>query len=153
DRLGPVTISVKDRPLTDLLHDLFDDAYSFKIEENVIVLTKNPATAVAANVNPTKPRTRLVIQREVQGVVTDSLGVPIAGVSVLIEGTSTGTATDNQGRFQILAVDGQVLEFRTVGYLPQDVAIAGQTVINIVLKQEETGLDEVVVVAFGEQKK
>src|SRR5690606_33959668 len=153
DGLGPVTISVKDKPITDVLNELLDDGYSVKIEEKVIVLTKNPATAVAANVRAARPREHLVIQREVRGSVTDSLGAPIAGVSVLIKGTSTGTATDNQGRFQILAVDGQVLEFRTVGYQPQDVAVAGQTVVNIVLKQEETGLEEVVVVAFGEQKK
>lgn len=154
DGLGPVTVSVTDKPITEVLQKLLDSkAYSFQIQEKVIVLTKKPMAAASVSAKPRSLSLPTIIQREIRGSVTDSLNTPIAGVSVFIKGTSTGTSTDDQGRFQILAVDGQVLEFRTVGYLPQEVRVANQALINVVLKQEETGLDEVVVVAFGSQKK
>src|SRR5690606_37491026 len=99
-------------------------------QDQVIALTKKPITAVPPTIAPPAPSPQTVIQREVHGRVTDSLGAPIAGVSVLIKGKPIGTSTDDQGRYQIPVVDGQVLEFRMVGYLIQEVAVGDQTVIN-----------------------
>src|SRR5690606_22238542 len=83
--LGPVTISVTDRPVTEILHQLLDNrGYSFHIQDQVIALTKKPITAATQKAEPPALPPQTVIQQEVQGRVTDSLGTPIAGVSVLI---------------------------------------------------------------------
>jgi len=154
DGLGPVTVSVTDKPITEVLDKLLDNkTYSFQIQEKVIVLTKKPMAADSAGVKAPHLSPRTTIQREIRGRVTDSLKTPIAGVSVFIKGTSMGASTDDQGWFQILAVDGQVLEFRALGYLPREVTIANQALVNVILKEETVGIEEVVAVGYGTQRK
>lgn len=92
--------------------------------------------------------------KSVSGTVTDKDGEPMIGVSVLIKGTSFGAATDIDGNFALKNVPADaVLEFRYVGYKPQDVKVNGQSVINVVMTEDTEMLDEVVVVGYGVQKK
>jgi TonB-linked SusC/RagA family outer membrane protein len=77
-------------------------------------------------------------------------GTALPGVSVVVLGTTIGTVTDFEGNYEITAPDDQgTLMFSFVGMLTQEVPIAGQTVINIVLEASTTALDEVVVTALG----
>ncbi|MDE6394761.1 MAG: TonB-dependent receptor plug domain-containing protein, partial [Duncaniella sp.] len=91
--------------------------------------------------------------RKITGTVTDESGDPMAGVTVLIKGTNQGTATDIDGQYSINAKTGAVLEFSYIGYLTQTVTLGERSVINIRLKEDSKVLDEVVVVAYGAQKK
>jgi TonB-linked SusC/RagA family outer membrane protein len=93
-------------------------------------------------------------QINVDGVVTDVGGEPLPGVSIIVKGTTTGITTDLDGKYRI-AVPGRnsVLEFSYIGFVPQAVTVGGQTVINIVMKEDTQTIDEVVVVGFGTQKK
>ena len=86
------------------------------------------------------------LARVVTGVVTQSSdGEPIIGASVMVHGTSRGTATDFDGRFSIEAKDGDVLDVSYVGMNPKSVKIAaGQSVVNIVLEENAQVLGEVV---------
>ncbi|GGZ13065.1 SusC/RagA family TonB-linked outer membrane protein [Echinicola pacifica] len=93
------------------------------------------------------------IVKEISGIVTDRQGNPIPGVSVLITGSNTGIVTDLEGKFTIEAEEGDVLSFSFIGMKPQKVNIGSQTVLNIVLKEDVSSLDEVVVVGYGTQKK
>src|SRR5690606_22792083 len=68
-------------------------------------------------------------QIPVTGTVTDQNGVGIPGATVLVEGTSTGTATDIDGNFSLEVPDGAVLVVSFVGYQPQRVSVGSQTVI------------------------
>ncbi|GGD27490.1 SusC/RagA family TonB-linked outer membrane protein [Hyunsoonleella pacifica] len=88
----------------------------------------------------------------INGVVTDLNNMPIPGVNVIIVGTSTGTTTDFDGAYTINAKKGDVLQFTYVGYASQTKIIGDNTTINIALKEDISKLDEVVVVAYGEQK-
>jgi TonB-linked SusC/RagA family outer membrane protein len=92
-------------------------------------------------------------KKEVRGTVTDSVGA-LPGVSVTVKGTTIGTTTDLKGKF-ILDVpdDNAVLVFSIVGYGTQEMSVKDKEVINILLKPSMNKLDEVVVVAFGSQKK
>ncbi|MFD1874363.1 SusC/RagA family TonB-linked outer membrane protein [Hymenobacter bucti] len=79
----------------------------------------------------------------------------LPGVTVLLKGTTNGTGTGPDGSYtlQVPAGGGGVLIFSYVGYATQEVQIAGQSVINVRLQGEAKGLDEVVVVGYGSQKK
>lgn len=81
----------------------------------------------------------------VSGVVLDELGEPIPGVSVLVKGTTIGTATDTQGRYSLtLPASAQSLVFSFIGFSAQDVEIQGRSNINVSLVPQEMALQEVV---------
>ncbi|HWJ25135.1 MAG TPA: carboxypeptidase-like regulatory domain-containing protein, partial [Flavisolibacter sp.] len=90
----------------------------------------------------------------VHGRVLDERGVPLAGVSVNLKGTNTGTATDQNGAFSLALPDAKgVLVFSFVGYIKQEVAVGGRTDFVITLKQDISTLSDVVVIGYGTQKK
>ncbi|EDP96341.1 von Willebrand factor type A domain-containing protein [Kordia algicida OT-1] len=89
-------------------------------------------------------------QIEVSGKVTDDSGLPLPGGSVLVKGTTTGTTTDFDGNYKILANKGQILVFSYVGFTSQEIKIT-QPVVNVQLKQGEA-LECVTVVAYGVAK-
>jgi TonB-linked SusC/RagA family outer membrane protein len=91
--------------------------------------------------------------RTVSGTITDSKNVPIAGVSVFIPGTTTGTISDENGNYSINATEGSVLHFSFIGLKDKEVTVGKQTVINVTMEDESTVLDELVVVGYGTQKK
>lgn len=88
------------------------------------------------------------------GIVTDSkTGEAIPGASIIIKGTSKGTATDMDGKFQINASKGDVLEVSFIGYVTKDIKVGKQKVISITLSEDSQQLEEVVVTAFGTGQK
>lgn len=93
-------------------------------------------------------------QVTVSGTVTDSQGVPLPGATVQIRGTNVGALTDAGGRFSI-DVPGpeSVLVISFVGYDVTEVIAGNQTTFNIRLTESMLGLEEVVVVGYGTQKK
>jgi TonB-linked SusC/RagA family outer membrane protein len=87
-------------------------------------------------------------------VVSASDNTPLPGVSVVVKGTTTGIITDADGNFTLkIPSKAKTLVFSFIGMESQEVAIAGKTVFNISMKEAAVGLDEVVVVAYGTQKK
>ncbi|WP_316837650.1 TonB-dependent receptor [Pedobacter nutrimenti] len=90
----------------------------------------------------------------VKGVVTDgSDKLTIPSVSVMVKGTTTGAQTDAAGRYSISAPANSTLVFTYIGYVTQEVAVAGQTTINVTLASASQQLDQVVVVGYGTQRK
>lgn len=88
-----------------------------------------------------------------RGTVKDANGEPLVGVSVMVQGTSTGAVTDLSGNFNIANVKkGARLRVSYVGYLPREVVFNGQP-LNLTLDEDHQSLQEVVVVGFGTQKK
>lgn len=94
-----------------------------------------------------------VRQKTVTGVVRDTTFNPLEGVSVMIQGTSRGTSTDSEGRFQIEASNGEMLVFRNVGYETLELIVTDERQMDVVLSLASSDLEEVVVVGFGTQKK
>lgn len=91
---------------------------------------------------------------QVSGQVTDNHKQPVPGVTVMIKGTHTGTAADANGKYSINVPAGKdTLIFSSIGYEDQEVAIGTRNVVNVILKESSTELDEVVFVAYGQQKK
>jgi TonB-dependent starch-binding outer membrane protein SusC len=89
----------------------------------------------------------------ITGVIMDESGEPLIGATVAIEGTSKGTTTDLNGKYSLSVPQNATLVFTFVGYLPQKVAVAGQSLINVKLKSDVKKLDEIVVVGYGTQRK
>ncbi|SDM10593.1 SusC/RagA family TonB-linked outer membrane protein [Siphonobacter aquaeclarae] len=87
--------------------------------------------------------------RVVTGKVTDETGSPLPGVSVLVKGTSRGVSAGADGGYRIQAGSGQTLVFSMVGMTTKEVAVAAQTVIDVVLASTDSQLNEVVVTALG----
>ncbi len=94
-------------------------------------------------------------QLTVAGKITDaSTGEALAGVNVVVEGTTIGTTSDVNGAYSLPGVNRNAsLSFSFIGYVKQVVQVSGRTVINVVLTAEITGLEEVVVIGYGTQKK
>jgi TonB-linked SusC/RagA family outer membrane protein len=93
-------------------------------------------------------------QVAVSGSVADAAdGSPIAGVTVRVEGATTVTATDLEGRYSINANVGNVLVFSFVGKVSQRREVKSESVINVLLEDDRVSLDEVVVVGYGTMRK
>ena len=80
-------------------------------------------------------------------------GFPLLGVNVIIKGSSTGTTTDFDGKYQLTANNGDVLVFSYVGYTSQEVIFAGQAVLDVKLSEDASALDEIVLIGYGGVKK
>lgn len=91
--------------------------------------------------------------KSITGTVTDEEGTPIAGATVVVEGTSIGTTTDAAGHYTLAAPSNGELNVSFIGYKEQTVAIAGKTVVNVALEESHTAIDDVVVIAFGQTTK
>ena len=91
--------------------------------------------------------------KTVTGTVTDSQNEPLIGASILIQGTSSGTITDLDGKYSISATPEDVLEFSYVGMEKQNIRVGQQTVINVVLQDNSQMLAETVVIGYGSAKK
>ena len=90
-------------------------------------------------------------QQSVSGTVADSAGVPLPGVNVVIKGTNTGASTDFDGNFTIDAADTDVLIFSFVGFKDQEATIGDNTSFSILLEEEASFLDEIIVTGYGTQ--
>jgi len=88
----------------------------------------------------------------VSGTVTDEKGEALIGVTVRIEGTSTGVATDIDGNYRLEGALGKTISFSYIGYKPQSVK-ATSNVLDIVMQDDNKVLDEVVVVGYGTMKR
>lgn len=91
--------------------------------------------------------------RRRSGTITDENGEPVIGASVVIKGTSTGVVTDLDGHFSLNAPDNAVLRVSYIGFATQEVKIDDKNNLDIILIEESTALDEVVVVGYGKQKR
>ncbi|MBR1873162.1 MAG: SusC/RagA family TonB-linked outer membrane protein [Bacteroidales bacterium] len=112
---------------------------NFKLLISTLVLAFAALTAFAQNV-------------KVSGVVTDENG-PLPGVAVQVSGTSKGTATNADGSYTITVPSNATLVFSAIGYTDETVAVAGQSVINVFMKEDKMVLEETVVIGYGSGQK
>jgi TonB-linked SusC/RagA family outer membrane protein len=116
---------------------------NYKIVDNNILLKFNEAPA------PLNPAPAIIQAISIQGSVLNEKGSPLVGVTVHVKGTNISTGTDENGKFIIKAPGDGTLVFTYVGYIGQEVAIKGQTTIQVTLKEALASMKEVVVVAYG----
>ncbi|WP_413999064.1 TonB-dependent receptor [Flavobacterium sp. W1B] len=143
-----IDLNVEKKQLVDVLGKLFNNTnISYQILGNQIVLKK-------VEKNKSENVSSAVDQKQVQGVVTDKVGIPLVGVSVTIEGTKYGASTDFDGKFKLNAdATGRILLFSHLGFQSRRIAYAGESSMKIVLQEELNELEEVVLVGYGKQKR
>lgn len=90
---------------------------------------------------------------QISGRVTGIDGTPVAGATVVVEGTTLGTTTGADGKFALAAPAESTLSISFIGYRPAQVAVAGKTVVEVVLDEDSHSIDDVIVVAYGTAKK
>jgi len=93
--------------------------------------------------------------RTITGKVTDSGGAALPGANVIVLGTKTGVQTDINGNYTIIVQNpaSDILEFSFIGYKKLQVSVGNQSSVDAVLEEEYTGIDEIVVIGYGTQKK
>ncbi len=92
-------------------------------------------------------------QSGIKGLVSDAKGDPIAGVVIVVKGTNNYTSTNANGEFRISAKEGDVVEFSLLGMVTQQIRLAKQVSLNVVMIEDAAKLDEIVVVGYGVQQK
>lgn len=92
-------------------------------------------------------------QNMIKGTVYDSQSEPLAGVSVMIQGTKTGTITDADGNYTIPASKGDVLVYSFLGMIDNKMTVKDKNVINVRLMSDNYSLEETVVIGYGQAKK
>lgn len=119
--------------------------YEVKPDKQIILTEKTLTPKETSSTRPVKV---------VSGTVVDASGFPVIGAGVLIEGTSTGAVTDENGKYSIEVPSGDsILEFSCMGYQTLKVSLDGRRVMDVTLREDTQFLDEVVVVGYGTQKK
>lgn len=140
-----ISINSTNEPLDEVMKKFLSNTssdLSYEVKDNYIVVSKKGQDA-NAKVQANKKKT-------VKGVVVDSNNEPLIGVNVVVEGTTTGTATDLDGNFSLSVSESDTeLLFSYIGYESQLIDIAGKTNIRVVLREDGEMLDELVVTALG----
>lgn len=141
-----VSIDISNRKIEDVLNDLFKNTnFTYEVmDRHILVTSKGSVPSVAAqNV------------ARVVGIVTSFADKqPIPGVTVLVKGTNTGTITDADGKYSLsIPEGGKSLVFSFIGMGTEEVTIGTQSVINVVMRENVVGVDEVVVIGYGTVKK
>ena len=133
-----VRLDVKDANMQSLMTALLKDTnLDFEISNRqIVLLSKRSSGSKTA-------------KRHISGVVKDEKGETVIGASVVVEGTTTGTATDIDGRYALDVPVGAKLKITYVGYRPFSVEIKDQTTVDVTLEEDNKVLSEVVVTALG----
>ena len=92
-------------------------------------------------------------QSVIKGTVNDEAGGPIIGATVKVQGSQKGAITDLDGKFSVEAASNATITISYVGYVTQNVKVAGKSNLTIVLKEDNTTLNDVVVIGYGVQRK
>lgn len=118
---------------------------SYQIKGNTISVKKDIAKK--------DYRKASVLQDVIKGVVKQSNGTPLPGANVLVKGTNRGSVTDFDGNYTIKASSGDVLVFSYVGFLEQEIVVSDQKQIDVVLQEDISTLEQIVVIGYGTSTK
>ncbi len=139
-----VTIDVNGATVSEVLDKVLNNTgISYRILATNLVVLKEGVSSEEINNKEVR----------ITGRVVAATGEPLAGVSVLIRGSRTGTSTDANGNFSITVPDDAVLVFSAIGYEASEIAVAGRTSVTVTLQQSTQKIDEVVVIGYGTASK
>lgn len=157
----PVTVSIEKLPLERALDVIFEEQpLTYSIIDKTIVIKVASYKLESINSIPARSLEEFLVNDRkdgyiaiIEGTVLDLSGDPLVGVNIQIQGTTRGTTTDFEGRYSIDAELHDTLVFSYIGYQRIEIAVNGQTNIDVIMESELTELEELVVVGYGVQKK
>lgn len=143
-----ITVDLKNASIEDVLNEVLkNQTVGFVVDGDKIIISQKRYI---------EPSTSVAMQQKVsvKGIVTDTKGEPLPGVSVSVKGTTQGTVTDFNGQYSIDVPTGNsTLVFQFLGMASQEVKVDGKSSINIKLAEDSQAVEEVMVVGYGKQKK
>lgn len=141
-----VNVKVNDVTVENVLDQALEATnLTYKISDRQIAITKK-AESIVTGVDQQK--------KTINGLVNDSNGEPLPGVTIVVKGTTIGTVTNFDGNFMLeIPADADILSFSFVGFQTQEISIGTQTLFNITLQEDIMQLDEVVAIGYGVQRK
>lgn len=136
------TVDCENQLITNILDQLFEDTgITYSIKDRQVLLT-------------TIDKSDTEQQKTISGKVSDSSGSPLPGVTVVVKGTTHGTVTNAEGDYSLTNIpEDAILQFSFVGMKTQEIAVPGKSTIDVVMQEETIGLEEVVAVGYGTQKR
>ena len=142
-----VSVNVENQKIETVLNTIFTGTdVNYTVKDRIIVLTTPEVFDNSSQV--------AFQQNSVSGKVTDTRNQPLPGVTVVVKGTSQGNVTNMDGNYTLLNIpENATLVFSFVGMKFQEVIVGSQTSINLVMEEESIGLEEVVAIGYGTQKK
>jgi TonB-dependent starch-binding outer membrane protein SusC len=146
-----VTFKVTEQTVHQVLGYLFegqDVTFDVRNDNLILIKDKNEPYENPGFWNQTQQ------QRTVSGRITDQQGEPLPGVTIVVKGTTQGTITDSNGEYSISNLSSDaILVFSFVGMRTQEVLVGSQATINITMEEETIGIEEVVAIGYGTQRK
>ncbi|HAZ02144.1 MAG: SusC/RagA family TonB-linked outer membrane protein [Bacteroidetes bacterium GWF2_42_66] len=138
-----INIKAHNQTINVLLDQIFQGQnVSYSIDQRRIILS------------PSENGWQTQQQKTVTGKVTDSSGASLPGVSVVVKGTTNGTITDTDGKYNLTNIPADaMLVFSFVGMKMQEVSVTGKTIINVKMEEETIGIDEIVAIGYGSAKR
>ncbi|HEX8024085.1 SusC/RagA family TonB-linked outer membrane protein, partial [Mucilaginibacter sp.] len=141
--LNKVSIDVKNAPLTEVLDQVLkNQPVTYKIVDNIIVINRKDADS-----------NQILKLTTVTGTVKDSKGAVLPGVTITVKDGKSTAVTDGNGAFKIIADERAILQITSVGYKRQEIALNGRTTLTIVLDEDVSELNQVVVIGYGKQSR
>ncbi|EOR96795.1 TonB-dependent receptor [Arcticibacter svalbardensis MN12-7] len=141
----PISIEVRNAKLEEVFQkNLNNELFTFELQDKAILIDPKIESKIST--------TESFVQ--ITGAVTDSTREGLPGVIIREKNTKNVAVTDKDGRFSIRVNDNAaVLVFSSIGFVTQEVVVAGKEILNVVLKMNSTSLNQVVVVGYGTQRK
>jgi len=142
---GKITLRYNEATLTTILNQAFlNTDLNYSIDDRQVVVLENSKKLLE------KVKTIEQQEKEIKGTIVDENGVPLAGASILVKGTSKGTQTDFDGNFTVeMPSENNILVISYIGFETQEVNVEGETVVQITMIADPAALDEIVVVGYG----
>jgi TonB-linked SusC/RagA family outer membrane protein len=147
-----VDLKATDQTIEQILTKLFaEEGIDFIMRSDHLILLK------PVELTPDNLRFWVEDQQQqpaISGKVTDSSGQPLPGATVVVKGTTQGTVTDSDGNYSLTNIpEDATLVFSFVGMRTQEIVVGNQTTINVTMEEETIGIEEVVAIGYGTQKK
>nr|WP_319267078.1 TonB-dependent receptor [uncultured Draconibacterium sp.] len=152
--LERIDLEVKEAKLNEVLDECFKNTgLEYEIKHKAIVLKKSLSKK---SVTPEdSEKSKIQDQKKVvKGKVVDETQMPMPGVSIIVKGTTVGVISDYEGNFTLeIPEDAEILQFSFVGYKRKEILIDENNFMNVNLEEDIAGIDEVIVIGYGTQKK
>lgn len=148
-----VNINVKDRNVEYILDRIFDnEGINYSITDNNLILI-NPLSSISP-IELNSISAGEAQQKSIKGKVSDAKGLALPGVTVVVKGSTNGSITDVNGNFYLGNIpEKSILVFSFVGMQTQEITFSNQSTINVSLEEDSYGIEEVVAIGYGTQKK
>ncbi|GAL80856.1 putative outer membrane protein [Algibacter lectus] len=131
-------VKIKDKTINKVLERVLNtDIFSYSINERQIILDKKEQVSIVK-----------FQSRTISGTITDANGVPVAGVTIVVDGTNRGVVSDFDGNYAIKAEKGEVLKMSFIGLETKFITVGASDTIDVVMSEDVESLDAVVVTGY-----